>query len=281
MAIPFSLSFLRPSGQRSPAGRAGRRASSKLKPRREHPVEPLENRTVPSVPGDTEWPHPFGSLLSARHLGSSVAADCNPYVEGNVSRDLPGQASAGVKDAFRRKHGTAGKCLLIAFITLVGTVALAAARAEPAWVQKAGLDVWNLGALKEELRTENTRREELRDVVRQSQARMEARDQVGIRLLAGRITLDEAAENMEQIFQANPEWFANVSDTYRLHGTIREICACYLIRFAETRVENHWPTATSLNDPDLALKVSVRISQLKAELSAMKTSTPAEVCANE
>ena len=83
----------------------------KLSPRRLR-LERLEDRAVPSAPGDIDWLRQFGSDLTGSGQGldpaRAVAADGSVYVVGDLPRALPGQTSAGGVDAYVRKYDAAG-----------------------------------------------------------------------------------------------------------------------------------------------------------------------------
>ena len=74
-------------------------------------LESLEDRTLPSAPGDIEWLRQFGSFAPAFDLGRAVDADGNVYLAGQVRGALPGQSSAGGGDAFVQKYDAAGNLL--------------------------------------------------------------------------------------------------------------------------------------------------------------------------
>src|SRR6476660_8751139 len=79
----------------------------RLTPRRMR-LERLEERTVPSAPGEIDWLRQLGSTLPAGIEGRSVDADGNIFVAGKVGSALPDQTWAGNFDAFVRKYDAAG-----------------------------------------------------------------------------------------------------------------------------------------------------------------------------
>src|SRR5262245_19168254 len=79
----------------------------RLSPRRIQ-LERLEDRAVPSAPGDIDWLHQVGSVLAATPLGRAVDGDGNIYLAGTAGGALPGQTAAGGFDAFVRKYDAAG-----------------------------------------------------------------------------------------------------------------------------------------------------------------------------
>src|SRR5437762_3541924 len=83
----------------------------KVRSRRLH-LDRLEDRTVPSAPGDIDWLRQFGSDFTGSGQGldpaRAVAADGNVYVVGDLPHALPGQTSAGGVDAYVRKYDAAG-----------------------------------------------------------------------------------------------------------------------------------------------------------------------------
>jgi hypothetical protein len=97
-------------GRANAAGpcRAASKSAERFRRPRMH-LEQLEDRTVPSSPGDIEWVRQFGSLRPASGGGGrAVDADGNVYIAGQVGGALPGQTSAGGDDAFVRKYDAAG-----------------------------------------------------------------------------------------------------------------------------------------------------------------------------
>src|SRR5688500_1256411 len=74
----------------------------KLRPRRLRLAQ-LEDRTVPSSPGDIEWVRQFGSFSQGLAVARAADADGAVYVAGAIA--LPGQA---FHDAFVRKYDAAG-----------------------------------------------------------------------------------------------------------------------------------------------------------------------------
>src|SRR5206468_278053 len=75
-------------------------------------LERLEDRTVPSGPGDIDWLRQFGSYSNpgpGQDPARSVVADGNVYVVGDIPfAALPGQTSAGDADAYVRKYDASG-----------------------------------------------------------------------------------------------------------------------------------------------------------------------------
>src|SRR5262249_16051469 len=71
-------------------------------------LERLEDRTVPSNPGDIDWVRQFGGMVlpPGDDPAWAVAADGNGnvYVAGELPHVLPGQTSAGWADAYVRKY---------------------------------------------------------------------------------------------------------------------------------------------------------------------------------
>src|SRR5262245_33453980 len=70
----------------------------------------LEDRTVPSSPGDIEWLAQIGSSTPPPGDDPARAADSdgNIYVAGDLFNVLPRQASFGAVDAYLRKYDAVG-----------------------------------------------------------------------------------------------------------------------------------------------------------------------------
>jgi uncharacterized protein (UPF0548 family) len=73
-------------------------------------VEQLEDRVVPSGPGDLLWARQFGSQVDDIAMGVS-ANGSGAYVAGYTSGALPGQSNAGGIDAFVAKFDASGTLL--------------------------------------------------------------------------------------------------------------------------------------------------------------------------
>jgi hypothetical protein len=71
-------------------------------------LELLEDRTVPSAPGDIDWVRQFGSAFPVAARGRAVDAAGNIYLAGYLSGALPNQTSTGGEDGFVRKLDAAG-----------------------------------------------------------------------------------------------------------------------------------------------------------------------------
>src|SRR5262245_10036729 len=75
-------------------------------------LERLEDRTVPSNPGDIEWVRQFGGMFlpPGDDPAWAVAADGNGnvYVAGELPHVLPGQTNAAFADAYVRKYDANG-----------------------------------------------------------------------------------------------------------------------------------------------------------------------------
>src|SRR5262249_44974136 len=71
-------------------------------------LQRLEDRTVPSSPGDIEWLRQIDSLPEGSQTPHAVDASGNFYIGGEVFGALPGQTSAGDADGFESKSAAAG-----------------------------------------------------------------------------------------------------------------------------------------------------------------------------
>src|SRR4051794_32802747 len=84
------------------------------------------------------------------------------------------------------------------------TATLATAVAAPAWARAAGLDVWNVPEMVEWKKAEDRRTADLWAAHARLQDQREATAAVVDELIDGRVTLAEAAEEVEEINRANP-----------------------------------------------------------------------------
>ena len=73
-------------------------------------LDQLEDRVVPSAPGDIDWVRQFGSTVGASAQFGTVAVDSdgNAYLAGQAAGSIPGQTGAGDFDACVRKYDAAG-----------------------------------------------------------------------------------------------------------------------------------------------------------------------------
>src|SRR5258706_7194452 len=85
-----------------------RNAASKRTARCRLAVEVLEDRTVPSTLGVSEWVRQFGTI--GNDSGQALTADANGnlFVAGKTDGAFPGQTNAGGSNAFVSKYDANG-----------------------------------------------------------------------------------------------------------------------------------------------------------------------------
>ena len=141
-------------------------------------------------------------------------------------------------------------------IVLVGT-----AIARPAWAMSAGLDVWNMPALREEVAASVELGRELEAEDSQIFRHIEVKEQLIRELIAGRIALADATTQFVLLDHDYPEYMIVIRQT--LPGaTDFEKMARNVLVFAEARLEN-----------EPALRRVVILARLDAELRVLSESS--------
>jgi hypothetical protein len=167
------------------------------------------------------------------------------------------------------------KRLVITATVLVGIAGYVAARTEPAWFQKTGLDVWNLGSLRDEHKAADAKYEDLVGESERIQQRIARCEHVAARLCDGHISLTEGSAEVERICQTDPVWFEAVRCIY--HDDTRLILAArYLIR----KTEGMLLAAKEHHDTSRVLQLSARLNELKAELQSISSTAASELATN-
>ena len=96
-----------------------------------------------------------------------------------------------------RRSGTTSAAVLIGL-----SLSLAAAHAlAPNWCRRAGLDVWNYTALREQQRQAAEERDEVAARGEEAAARRAAGNQIAAELIAGTIGLPTAADELAEVFR--------------------------------------------------------------------------------
>jgi hypothetical protein len=151
---------------------------------------------------------------------------------------------------------------ILVLLALAAGTLTALASVDPGWAREAGLDFWNRGELAAWERAEHDRTLDLAADVEHCQRRREVLGSIVARLVDDQITLARAAEEVEQVAAADPEWFALLRDYYD-NGelSVREIAARYLLR----RVQAEGRAAEQLGQHDRAALVANRLTALEAD----------------
>jgi hypothetical protein len=168
------------------------------------------------------------------------------------------------------------KHLVITAAVFVGIAGYVVARTEPAWFQEAGLDVWNLGSLRDEHKAADSKYEELLVEAERMQQRVAMCEHVAGRLVTDHISLEEGSAEVERICQADATWFEALHYVYHF-DTPRILVAHYLIRKVEAMLQ----TAKAHNDSSLAYQLSTRLDELNVELQLMKSTAASGFATNK
>ncbi|HEY3789407.1 MAG TPA: hypothetical protein VGL71_11160, partial [Urbifossiella sp.] len=108
----------------------------------------------------------------------------------------------------------------------------------PNWAHAAGLDVWDIVRLREEMQRERGRQRELGDQMEQLDSQTSASDAVADSLIEERITFSRAVAEMERITRDRPEfaqWLVFVHSDCKTH---RDRIARYALGKVRVRLEN-------------------------------------------
>jgi hypothetical protein len=127
--------------------------------------------------------------------------------------------------ALPRRTGFASIAALAGLAVTLGLVHAAA----PEWARAAGLDVWNLRSEQVAFRQATGEREELELTHDQMLRQIEASEAVAARLIAGRLALPAAADELGQINRARPSFAAGLALTFPDAPTPRHHLARYAI----------------------------------------------------
>jgi len=117
--------------------------------------------------------------------------------------------------------------------------------AAPGWARRAGLDVWNLPALREDARTTERDGALIQEQQEQLFRGIEATDHVTARLAAGDLSLADATDRAEPVLRARPG-FEDVAPNYYHAPTFHLAVARYLIARAEQHPARKAATAARL-----------------------------------
>jgi hypothetical protein len=96
-----------------------------------------------------------------------------------------------------RRPGVASVAVLLGLCASLATAHTIA----PDWSRSAGLDVWNLSALKEEYRCATEERAEMQSREERAVARRAAGNQIAAKLVTNTIALPVAADELSEVFQ--------------------------------------------------------------------------------
>ena len=152
-----------------------------------------------------------------------------------------------------RRAGTVSAVTLSALSLALGLAHAVA----PRWAQQFGLDVWNLPALRDQSREADEEGAELQAKQDRVFRQIAAGQYTASRLAEGKLTLAEATDELEVVFQTQPE-FGDVYQAAYHVPTFRQGVARYVIGHVMRLLER---------DPDRWATVSAR---LEAEFASLK-----------
>jgi hypothetical protein len=147
---------------------------------------------------------------------------------------------------------------LVCFCLVIGAGVLVA---HPTLAQSIGADVWNMPALKEQVRAADAEDDRLSvegdDVLR----RIAIKDTIITDLLAGRTTLSDATDRFTELNEGRPRYLAALREAYP-GATDQEKFARNVISFAISRVAPEERAAVSSRlETELRQMVAARASQ--------------------
>lgn len=150
-----------------------------------------------------------------------------------------------------RRTGAASVTALSGFILFFGLAPTIA----PQWLRWS--DLWKLREHRDALREAVDESVRIGDEAMQLQASIEAAEHIAGRLIAGTLSLAEAAEMAEPLVRNRPG-FSSVDDWHYPGSSFRQLIARYLIRKVYSILEN---------DPN---RLAVALARLEAEYVEMK-----------
>ncbi len=121
------------------------------------------------------------------------------------------------------------------FPLVVVFVALGVLAVHPTWASAIGVDVWNLPALKEQLRESTDTDERLNEDRDDVRRRIEVKELIIADLIARRTTLAEATERFTVLNESRPQYLTVIRSKYP-GETDQEKMARNVIGFAQLRV---------------------------------------------
>jgi len=130
----------------------------------------------------------------------------------------------------------------------------------PSWAKSAGVDVWNLPTLEQELREGNKTSRELTIVDSEIQQRIVVKEMKIGELIAGRLSLAEVTDEFLAMNRDQPGYMVSIRVQYT-GRTDREKVARNVIHYVHSRVDDD-------------VEESALLSHLDAELDEMTSAEP-------
>ncbi len=129
----------------------------------------------------------------------------------------------------------ARKARVVALSTVMLSFALVVA-AVPWWASEAGLDVWNLSAVRQQLSDVDQQRIGIDSKFRESQREKEACGHIATQLVNGTITLEQAVAELSPILANREGFYAGWKHLYKV-PTFKHGVARYAITRAQSLLE--------------------------------------------
>ncbi|MBN9523554.1 hypothetical protein J0H58_34425 [bacterium] len=130
----------------------------------------------------------------------------------------------------------------------------------PGWLSAAGLDAWNTPSLRRQVAANEQEADRLSGQINHVTEQILAKERLAAELIAGRVTLADAAAEFETMMVTQPQVAASIRAKYPDAATDRERAARHVIDFANLR----------LADPAARDRLAVRMS---AELEVLFPTT--------
>jgi hypothetical protein len=132
--------------------------------------------------------------------------------------------TGGIPMTTLRRTGTTSVAVLAGLIATLGVAHTAA----PEWVRRAGLDLWNMTEISEELRETNQESVRLQDEAERLRESIEAAGYITTRLIARELSLAEATSLLEPLLEQR-HGFKAIADPSHPAPTFRKSVARSLI----------------------------------------------------
>ncbi len=97
---------------------------------------------------------------------------------------------------------------------LLALPVFAAGIVHPTWAKSAGIDVWNVPALRDEMRTSADECERLEVAEHEVQRRIALKESLVLELIAGRATLAEVTAHFSELNASRPNYVAAIRESF-------------------------------------------------------------------
>ncbi len=137
-----------------------------------------------------------------------------------------------------------------------GAVAVGLGPWLPGWLTATGLDAWNAPSLRRQVAVNVQEADRLSGRINTVTEQILAKDRLAAELVAGRITLADAAEQFEAMMVTQPQVAATIRAKYPDAATDRERAARHVVDYANLR------TADPAARDRLAVRMSAELETL-------------------